>query len=136
MHDAYHPPFCLGLKGLMVSAAAAAAPSILFGPYVVFIAPIIFVIALLHGLFLGVPAYLLLGRWRRISSWHAALGGFLTGGLPIAVVTVANIADAGGDRSILDGLDGFVAPILIFGAFGMIAGLVFHRIVRRPAGDE
>ncbi len=133
MHDAYHPPLRLSLKGLMASAAAAAAPSILVGPLVVFFAPIIFVIALLHGLLLGLPAYLLLGRWRRISGWHAALGGFLVGGLPTATVIVASIGNAGGDRSILDSL---AVSILILGAFGMLAGAVFHWVVRRPAGDE
>jgi hypothetical protein len=133
MHDAYHPPLRLNLKGLMASAAAAAAPSILVGPLVVFFAPIIFVIALLHGLVLGLPAYLLLGRWRRISAWHAALGGFLIGGLPTATVIVASIGNAGGDLSILDSL---AVSILILGAFGMLAGVVFHWVVRRPAGDE
>lgn len=135
MDDAYHPPLCLSLKGLMASAIAAAAPSILVGPLVVFFAPVIFVIALLHGLLLGLPAYLLLGRWRRISGWHAALGGFLIGGLPTATVIVASIGNAGGDRSILDGLDSFAVPILILGAFGTLAGVVFHRVVRRPVGD-
>lgn len=133
MHDAYHPPLRLSLKGLMACAAAAAAPSILVGPLVVFFAPLIFVIALLHGLALGLPAYLLLGRWRRISGWHAALGGFLVGGLPTATVIVASIGNTGGDRSILDSL---AVSILILGAFGMLAGVVFHWVVRRPSGDE
>ena len=79
----YPSPGKLAL-GLAAAAFAAAVPTLLLGALAVIALPIAFIVAALHAVILGLPAYLVLRRWFRLNYGNAAAAGLLIGGLPTA----------------------------------------------------
>jgi hypothetical protein len=112
---------CLGAAG------AAAAPTILLGALALFALPIGFVIALLHVLFLGLPAYLVMRRRWAIDWFHATIAGFVIGAVPLSLWQwLTSIGDPYGSLGISLGVSA------MFGALGMLGGAVFRAVLGPP----
>jgi hypothetical protein len=104
---------------LLLASAAAASPTILLGPLVVIAFPIGFVIAMLHALVLGFPAYLLLRRHRLLGAIPVALAGFGIGAVPVGLLSLDGAPIVSGEG------------LWIIGLFGMLGALVFRLRVGR-----
>lgn len=110
---------------LLLASAAAASPTILLGPLVVIAFPIGFVIALIHAVVLGAPAYLLLRRYRLLGWGPVVLAGFAIGAAPIGLLSVGETPAPSGEGLWIVGL---------FGLFGLLGALAFR--VRMGRGGE
>jgi hypothetical protein len=116
-------------KAIVVLSAAAAAPattnaleSIIHGEQAYRILPIwvfFFCLALVHGLFLGLPAFLFLKRANLTQWWVSLIGGFVIGITPagtlifVVVPAIEHFRWAQPDPAL---------PILTCGVWGMIGG--------------
>lgn len=106
---------------LFASAGAAALPTVLLGSWALIAFPLGFIIAFLHALFLGLPAYLVVRR-RIVVSWGAtAVSGFLVGALPVAVYSLSDLEFAPAKA----------IPAGLFGLCGACGGLAFRAIIGR-----
>jgi hypothetical protein len=97
----------------------------MFGSAAYIIFPLAFLIAAGHVFLLGIPAYLALRRLNRIAWPSVLLGGFLLGCIPMALWFLVAGADQAGWYRDLSGI------ALLYGSLGVIAGALFHIIVRR-----
>ncbi len=128
---------------ILLSADAAA----LFGWSVLrYLAVPVFIIALLHGLILGLPTYLIVRRSRSVTALLCTLGGLCIGALPILTITllrslVPNDAqDAPNAYTITvtvpyrpPAFGSLIEPwsdVILFGLHGAIAGLTFFLALR------
>lgn len=79
-------------------------------------------LALLHALLLGVPAYLLLSRLVTPRWWMCGLGGAMIGGVPILIYWLLTSPDT---------INEAFPMATMFGAAGMVGGLIFGWIMAR-----
>jgi len=108
------------MGAIAAGAAAAAAPTILLGVFMLIAFPIGFVIALVHVLLLGLPAYLLLRR-RSAFGWGVAMSaGFVIGAVPtgLIILPTTSFADGGAWTPALAGLCGVLGAL----AFRAVVG--------------
>jgi hypothetical protein len=111
----------------MAAAGAAAFPMILLGLAAIFAIPIAFIVACVHVLLFGLPAYFVL-RERRPVDWREALiAGFLIGSIPLAALQLLLTAMAGT-------LGFSIFWFLVTGILGTIGGAAFRAVVGPPAG--
>jgi hypothetical protein len=108
----------------ILASMAAAAPTILLGVIALVAFPIGCIIAFLHVLALGLPAYLLLRRLRRVDWTECLAAGVAIGAVPTFAF--------GGLFALLGGVDGGVAgaaiSALIAGGCGLLGGAVFRAV--------
>lgn len=93
-------------------------------------ASLVFLVALAHGLVLGVPLYLL-ARWLGwVNIATAVLGGFLVGAVPIGLYLGLDV-----DRTLTmaDWL-AFGAVLIMYGAFGALGGFAFWLALGATGG--
>jgi uncharacterized membrane protein YvlD (DUF360 family) len=96
-------------------------------------------IALLHAFVLGLPAYLVLRRFRALGWWSAALGGFVVGAAPIALLTLRPIYDFeyGADVLVIHGhytaagWRSYAVAAATGGVYGAVGGLACWLVIRR-----
>jgi len=87
-------------------------------------------IAAAHGAIVGGPLYYFAGRRWPLRWWNAALGGFVTGMIPVTTLWLMQGADglfAGHPFQV----EPVAAALLLFGGSGAVGGLVF-RAIRGP----
>ncbi len=119
-----HPsPLRVG-AGCLAAAGAASAPTILLGPAVILALPVGFVIASLHMLLIGLPAYLVMRRYWAIDWGHAVLAGAVIGAAPI---TLWAWASWGGDGGPI-----FSGWTLVLALLGMLGGAAFRAVIGPP----
>jgi hypothetical protein len=138
-----HPIFGQVLIAVLGGAMAAACVVPAFflvlgvfagGGFAMLLAIIAFVVAvpvaLAHALALGLPLYLLLRRYLRLTRPGAAIAGFVIGALPIGLgaYSVPLMAAAPVD------LEAQLRAALGFGLLGGIGGLAFRHILQRLTG--
>jgi hypothetical protein len=116
---------------ILLSADAAA----LFGWSVLrYLAVPVFIIALLHGLILGLPTYLIVRRSRSVTALLCTLGGLCIGALPILTITllrslVPNDAQDAPNAYTITVIEPW-SDVILFGLHGAIAGLTFFLALR------
>lgn len=117
----------------LAASAAAAAPTLLLGVLAVIAFPIGLMVAGAHMALLGLPAYLVLRRYRAVEWGHALTAGFVIGFAPVALLEV--IATSLQDRvaSYGPGVGYSFGTWLIAGGLGLLAGAVFRAVIGRPA---
>ena len=120
--------------GLGAAALVAALPTLLLGTLAAAVFPIAFIVALIHAVVLGLPAYLLLRRWFRLNYANATAAGLVIGALPIFVYLVltgleTEAAYPGYDFSLAAQLRDGAWMAGIFGVLGAIGGLAFRGVL-------
>ena len=121
-----------GATGLRVAGAAAAAagaaaaPTILLGPLAVIALPVAFVVAGVHVLLFGIPAYYLLRRKMPIDWAQSIIAGFVIGAVPLAIWAWLTSSPYE-DTSL-----GSILFAAIPGVLGMLGGLTFRAIIGPP----
>lgn len=117
-------PSALRIGGAALAAAgAAAAPALLFEPWSVIALPAGFVMAGIHVLLFGLPAYLLLRRRMQVDWAQAMIAGFVIGAVPLSLWSWMS------DPTPQD-LDFLWA--VIPGLLGMLGGMTFRAIIGPP----
>lgn len=128
--------------GLILAADVAAVLNWATMRYFVAIA---FILALLHAVILGTPAYLILRRRRPITALLCGTAGAVIGALPITILTLLPVLLPSGT----DAADGPAFPTIVvtgmphaatlrkwmklplwFGLHGALAGIAFFAVVR------
>lgn len=121
-------PSALRISGAcLAAAAAAAAPTLLLGRWAAIALPVGFVIAGIHVLLFGLPAYLLLRRRMRIDWAQAIIAGIIVGAVPLALWSWLRTGGGFGPS---------LAVALISGVLGMLGGMTFRAIVGPPVERE
>jgi len=87
--------------------------------------PIGFVIALVHAVVLGLPAYFLLRPLWRAGWAVAAIAGFVIGALPTALFILPSVGLTNG---------GLWTPLLA-GLCGFLGGSTFYAVIRGAPAD-
>ena len=117
-------PSPLRVTGAAFAAAgAAAAPAILFGPWAVIALPVGFVVAGVHVLLFGLPAYLLLRRRMRLDWAQAMIAGFVIGAVPLSLWSWLIEGGAMGPSFFWSALPGVL---------GMLGGMTFRAVIGPP----
>ena len=97
------------------------------GMGIVFLIPVMIVgfpIALLHVVFLALPAYVLVDRFWRLTWWNSSLAGLLIGGIPAALLSLP------WQTSFEWQMPGMAA------ACGAVGGFLFWLVLRPKQTDE
>jgi hypothetical protein len=105
------------------------------------IAKLTFVVALAHTLLLGVPLFVFMRSIGRVGIVYCALGGFIVGAAPFAVLTLISTfqldnASTGGVATVVNGVPTLAGWIEYFqnvgliGLFGLAGGLTFWSTLR------
>ncbi len=119
--------------GLASAALVAALPTLLLGALAVIALPVAFIIAALHAVILGLPAYLVLRRWFHLNYGNSAAAGLLIGGLPAALnVIVGSLwapAFPGVEISTYEWIQQAAAIGGAFGLLGALGGLIFRAVL-------
>ena len=113
------------LAACAAASAAAASPTLILGFLALFAFPIAFMVAGGHMLLLGLPAYLVMRRYRAVDWSEALMAGFVIGFLPITFWNVLLFAT--------DPEVGFFWAYSAFGGvFGWLAGAAFRAVIGAP----
>jgi hypothetical protein len=147
-------PFLAGLAAAAAStasvaiaagliAAIAGGPAAVVQPAALPLLLVVFVVALLHVLALGLPVYALLPPARRASIWASLGASFLIGAIPIPLLLLFMSLSSGmvtaSSNGVQTWVDGrptifffleFLPIASVFGAFGIAGGFTFW-LVRR-----
>ncbi|MGH6871600.1 MAG: hypothetical protein ACREHE_08845 [Rhizomicrobium sp.] len=125
-----------GVAAAFVVAAAAPSAAIFFvglidsGRTALGLAVIVFIVALLHALVFGLPAYHFGALFQRINIWTCTLIGFAIGALPSSfdalssALTQSSQPESRVNFWILPGL------VLIMGSLGALGGFAFWAVLR------
>lgn len=98
-----------------------------------------FWVALAHALILGLPVYLFLRADRSLRWWHAPIGGFLVGCVPIGLLGLVFGADQASTGNVATVINGartaagwleYLTLTLCLGALGAVGGLAFGFCVQ------
>ena len=147
-------PFLAGLAAASASTASVMAatgmivalvesPFAVMHPAALLLFLIVFVVALLHVLALGLPVYAILPAERRASIWTNLGASFLIGATPLPILIMLFALSSGLESASSDGVqtwvDGhptiyffleFLPMAAVLGAFGMAGGYTFWWILR------
>jgi hypothetical protein len=157
-------PFLAGLAAAAAStasvaiaigliAAIAGGPAAIVHPAALQLLLIIFIVAFLHALALGLPIYALLSPARRASIWTNLGASFLIGAIPIPLLLMLMSLSSGmvsaSSSGVQTWVDGhptifffleFLPIAAVFGAFGIAGGFTFWLVIRDrltgAAGDR
>ncbi|MFZ0424457.1 MAG: hypothetical protein WAL80_16395 [Xanthobacteraceae bacterium] len=108
---------------------------------VVGFARITFIVALAHAVILGLPLFFILRSKFPIGSVSCALGGFIVGSAPTAVLALISMiglqsASTGGKATVINGLPTlagwieYAVTVGSMGLFGLAGGLTFWLVLR------
>ena len=96
-------------------------------------------------LILGLPAYLLLRYFKKVSWWSTFLSGFCLGAIPAGIFTwplryasAGSYSSVNGVETMVDGVPTiagwfqFIEGVLFFGGLGFVAALAFWLVAPAP----
>jgi hypothetical protein len=92
-------------------------------------------IASVWAVAVGVPSAAILIRYGRTSAWYFALAGFIGGALPTAAALMFGEQFPPFDGSVHSWLH-VVKSSAVFGALGMVGGLVYWQVALRGRGQR
>lgn len=138
------------VEALLVACCVVALPGLVASALASTLMPaaVFFLFGFVHGVVLGLPAYLIL-RWRAIdTAISCSLAGMLVGALPVGALLYPRDRPQRGSGSSVNGIpmtiDGITTPeawasywqgIAFFAVLGGVAGLVFWAYARYRGGN-